>query len=118
MQESPITPYLNDDRPSNGREFIAIASQLLSSPIGRGYDVDPGQTVKSVNGRIPQNFRDFVKLLRDVQGEFVVIEFNENRCDRIVFRRAEVDAVTEKIMDSNGIRHASSSDVRDLLEKK
>lgn len=117
IQESPITPYLHDDRPSNGREFIAIASQLLSSPIGRGYDVDPGQTVKSVNGRIPQNFRDFVKLLRDVQGEFVVIEFNENLSDHIVFRRAEVDAVTEKIMDSNGIRHASSSDVRDLLEK-
>lgn len=117
FRQSPITPYIFDDRPSDGRQFVAIVCPLLSSPVGRGYEVRPGQTVKSVNGSTFANFREFVQALRDVKDEFVVFEFNELGTERIVLRAAEIEAATEKLMDSNGIRRQCSKDVRDIWEK-
>jgi len=115
--DSPIAGLLSDDRPSGGREIVALASPLLSHPVGRGYDPGPGQTVKSVNGKAFANFREFVKFLNDLEDEYVVFEFNERPAERLVFKRAEIEAATEKIMDSNGIRRQCSKDVRDVWEK-
>ena len=117
FRQSPITPYIFDDRPSDGREFVSVACPLLSSPIGRGYEVMPGQSVKSVNGKTFRNFREFVQLLRGMKDEFVVFEFNELGTERLVLRTAEIEAATEKLMDSNGIRRQCSKDVRDIWEK-
>lgn len=117
LGESPITAYLADDRPSGGKQFVAVASPLLSSPIARGYEVMPGQTVKSVNGKTFANFREFAQVLHDLKDEYVVFEFNEFGLERIVFKRSEVEAATEKLMDSNGIRRRCSKDVADLLDK-
>ena len=116
--ESPVGAYFSDDRPSNGKQFIAVTSPLLSSPIGRGYEVMPGQTLKSVNGKTFANFREFVQGLRDLTDEFVVFEFNESNVERIVLKRSEIEAATEKLMDSNGIRRQCSKDVRDVWEKE
>jgi hypothetical protein len=91
---------------------------LLSSPIGRGYEVMPGQTLKSVNGKTFANFREFVQGMRDLTDEFVVFEFNESNVERIVLKRSEIEAATEKLMDSNGIRRQCSKDVRDVWEKE
>jgi hypothetical protein len=73
--------------------------------------------VKSVNGKTFKNFREFVQLLREIKDEFVVFEFNELGTERIVLRSADIEAATEKLMDSNGIRRQCSKDVRDLWEK-
>ncbi len=117
-QQSPITPFIEDDRPSDGREFVAVASPLLSSPMARGYDAIPGQTVKCVNGKTFKDFAEFVGILRDLKDEFVVFEFNERPCERIVFKRADVEAASEKVMESNGIRRQCSKDVQSIWEGK
>lgn len=116
--QSPIIPYITDDRPSGGKQFVAIASPLLSSPIARGYEVAAGQTVKCVNGKTFANFREFVQVLRDLTDEFVVFEFNETGFERIVLRRSDIESATEKLMDSNGIRRQCSKDVADVWEKE
>ena len=116
--ESPISPFLDDDRSSGGKQFVAVASDLFSSPIARGYEVSPGQTVKSVNGKTFANFSEFVALLRDLKDEYVTFEFNEVGVERIVFRRGDVEAATEKLMDSNGIRRQCSKDMTDIWEKR
>jgi S1-C subfamily serine protease len=117
FRQSPITPYIFDDRPSDGREFVSVVCPLLSSPVARGYEVMPGQSVKSVNGKTFKNFREFVQLLRDTKDEFVVFEFNELGTERIVLRTAEIEEATEKLLDSNGIRRQCSKDVRDIWDK-
>ncbi len=117
LWQSPITPFLGDDRPSGGKQFVSVVSPLLSSPLARGYDAIPGQTVKAVNGKTFSNFREFAQVLHDLKDEFVVFEFYEPVGERIVFKRSEVDAATEKLMDSNGIRRRCSKDVADLLDK-
>lgn len=116
--QSPIAPYLMDDRPSEGRQFVCVASPLLSHPVARGYGVQPGQTVKSVNGKTFANFAEFVTVLRSLDGEFVEFDFHEEGVESLVFRRAEIEAATEPIMDSNGIRRQCSKDVRDLWERE
>ncbi len=115
--ESPNAPLITDERPSDGRQIVAVASPLLSHPVGRGYEVNPGQTVKSVNGKTFVNFTEFVKILNDLQDEFVVFDFNERGIERLVFKRAEIEAATEKIMDSNGIRRPCSKDVQAIWTK-
>ncbi len=116
--ESPIGAYFSDDRPSGGKQFVAVTSPLLSSPMSRGYEAAPGQTVKSVNGKTFANFREFVQLLRGLTDEFVVFEFYETTTERLVLRRSEIEDATEKLMDSNGIRRQCSKDVRDIWEKE
>jgi hypothetical protein len=86
---------------------------MMSSPVGRGYDVIPGQTVKSVNGKEFRNFAEFVDVMRDLDGEWIVLEFNERGVERLVFRRQEFMDATEAVMESNGIRQQASKDIRD-----
>lgn len=113
--DSPVLGALNSDRPSGGREFVAVLCPLMSHPCARGYDAVPGQTVKSVNGRGFANFAEFVALMREVsrgKDEWVTLEFHERGIERLVFRRAEIEDATERVMDANGIRQQASKDVR------
>jgi hypothetical protein len=109
---SPVLPAMSDDSPAQGKEFVAVLCPLLSHPIARGYDGVPGQTVKSVNGKTFANFAEFVAILRALDEEWVVFEFNERGIERIVFRASEIEAATERVMDANGIRQQASKDVR------
>jgi S1-C subfamily serine protease len=113
MGGGPVIPALADSRPSDGREIVAVLGPMMSSPVGRGYDVIPGQTVKSVNGKEFRNFAEFVDVMRDVDGEWLVFEFNERGIERLVFRRQEFMDATEPVMESNGIRQQASKDIRD-----
>lgn len=115
--EGPVSSAVTDERPSGGKQVVAVASPLLSHPVGRGYEVNPGQSVKSVNGKTFANFAEFVQLLNDLKDEYVVFEFNERGIERLVFKRTEIEAATEKIMDSNGIRRPCSKDVQAIWTK-
>jgi hypothetical protein len=113
MGGGPVIPALADSRPSDGREIVAVLGPMMSSPVGRGYDVIPGQTVRSVNGKEFRNFAEFVDVMRDLDGEWIVIEFNERGIERLVFRRQEFMDATEPVMEANGIRQQASKDIRD-----
>ncbi len=117
-EPGPALDGLFDRRSSGGKELIAVASPLLTHPTARGYEVLPGQTVRTVNGTEVKNFAEFVALLRDLKDEFVVFEFNERACERIVFRRAEVEPASERLMESNGIRRQCSKDVQAIWDKQ
>ena len=111
----PVIPAAMDDRPAGDKEIVAVLGPMMSSPVARGYDVAPGQTVKSVNGRGFANFAEFVALMREVsrgKDEWVTLEFHERGIERLVFRRAEIEDATERVMDANGIRQQASKDVR------
>jgi S1-C subfamily serine protease len=114
----PTLQYLLDTRPSKGREVVGVLCPQMSSPIARGYSVKSGQTVKTVNGKPVSNFGEFVDLMRDSDGEWLVLEFNETGIERLVFRRAEVLESTERVMESNGIRQQASKDIRDRWTQK
>jgi S1-C subfamily serine protease len=110
---SPALPFLMDSRPAKDKELVAVLCPMMSSPIARGYDAMPGQTVKSVNGKTFADFGGFVDLMRDAQGDWLVLEFNEQGAERLVFKRQEFMDSTEAVMDANGIRQQASKDIRD-----
>jgi S1-C subfamily serine protease len=111
-QGGPVLAAAMDERPANGKEIVAVLGPMMSSPVGRGYDVIPGQTVKSVNGKAVANFGEFVDALRDLDGEWLVLEFNEPGVERMVFRRKEFMDATEPVMEANGIRQQASKAIR------
>jgi S1-C subfamily serine protease len=112
----PVIPAAMDDRPAGGKEIVAVLGPMMSSPIGRGYDVAAGQTVKSVNGQSFANFGEFVDAMRALEGEWLVLEFNEPGVERLVFRRKEFMDSTEQVMEANGIRQQASKEVRERWE--
>jgi hypothetical protein len=107
-----------DSRPAKDKELVAVLCPMMSSPIARGYDAMPGQTVKSVNGKTFADFGGFVDLMRDAQGDWLVLEFNEQGAERLVFKRQEFMDSTEAVMDANGIRQQASKDIRDRWNGK
>jgi hypothetical protein len=108
VDRSPAT----DDEP---KEFVTILTPPMSHPMVRGYQVHPGQTVKSVNGQTFRDFKEFVTILQGLDEEYVVFEFNEMPSNPLTFRRSEVADATDSVMESNGIRYRASKDIRNLL---
>jgi len=57
-----------------------------------------------------QSLRQLVALLRDVKEDFVKIEFDQEGGESLVFPRAQMAAVTEEILNDNGVRAQGSAD--------
>jgi hypothetical protein len=108
----PVLPAAMDSRPAGGKEIVAVLGPMMSSPVGRGYDVTPGQTVKSVNGKPIANFGEFIDAMRAPDGDWITLEFNEPGVERLVFRRKEFMDATESVMEANGIRQQVSKGMR------
>jgi hypothetical protein len=54
--------------------------------------------------------------MRALEGEWLVLEFNEPGVERLVFRRKEFMDSTEQVMEANGIRQQASKGVRERWE--
>ena len=69
------------------------------------------KVVKTVNGTPIRNLAHLVAVLRDCKDEFVVFEFQGRDAETPVFRRQELLAQTEEILNDNGIRSQGSPDL-------
>ena len=112
--KGPFIEHFMDKTPADGKEIVTLLSPLLSHPVGRGYDVYAGQTVKSVNGKEFDNFTEFVDIIANLEDEWIVIKFNEEMASALVFNRQELYDSTSDVMESNGIRRAASKGFRNL----
>jgi S1-C subfamily serine protease len=112
--KGPFIEHFMDSTPADGKEIVTLLSPLLSHPVGRGYDVFAGQTVKSINGEEFDNFTEFVDIIANLEDEWIVIKFNEEIASTLVFNRNELYESTADVMESNGIRRAASKGFRNL----
>ena len=112
--KGPFIEHFMDKTPADGKEIVTLLSPLLSHPVGRGYDVSAGQTVKTVNGTEFDNFTEFVDIIANLEDEWIVIKFNEGIASLLVFNRQELYDSTSDVMESNGIRRAASKEFRGL----
>jgi len=74
--------------------------------------------VEKVNGIPIKNLKHLVEVLRDAQGEFITIEFNNRGGETLVFPRAAMVAATDDILSDNGIRSQGSADTLALWYAK
>ncbi|MBI1368021.1 MAG: trypsin-like serine protease [Planctomycetes bacterium] len=106
------------DQPGEVQELVIIASPFLPHKLVKGYSDHTMQVVSSVNGVEVKSLHQLAQLLRDAKDEYITFEFAGNHGEMLVFRRAEIEAASEDILNDNGIRQPYSDDLRDVFEKK
>jgi S1-C subfamily serine protease len=116
--ESPLLTRLSDVKAFKDEELVAISSPMFSHKITKGYNNPILAVVSEVNGVKIKNLRHLVETLRDSKDEFVVFKFDDKRGESIVFKRKEMMAATDDILNDNGIREPYSKDLRDAWEKE
>jgi S1-C subfamily serine protease len=120
QQNSPLVTRRYDKPRFDGEELVVVASPMFPHRITKGYD-DPERFVLSeVNGQRVKSLQHLVQLLRDDTQPQITLKFaraSRRTHETMVFNRAELLESTAKIIEENGIRYPSSSDLRPLWEK-
>ncbi len=115
---SPILSRGFGKRAFPDEQLVTVCSPLLPHRITKGYDVDYFPCVAKVNGVKIKNLKHLIETLRDCKDEFVTFEWTDQHVENIVFKRAEIVAATDEILDDNGIRSRSSADLSDIWPAK
>jgi len=115
---SPILSRGFGKRAFPDEQLVTVCSPLLPHRITKGYDVDYFPCVAKVNGVKIKNLKHLIETLRDCKDEFVTFEWTDQHVENIVFKRTEIVAATDEILDDNGIRSRSSTDLADIWPAK
>jgi hypothetical protein len=107
-----------------GEELVVLAPPMFPHKIIKGYSTKLAFGVVShVNSVKIRNLRHLVETIRVSTDAYIAIRFansgngvrfgnTENAV--VVFRRQELESVTQDILEDNGIRYQVSKDLRDL----
>lgn len=115
-RSSPLITRLNDSATAEQEQLIVISSTMFSDKITKGYGDPFSQVIKDINGIKIKNIRDLVKVINNIKGPYIEINFAGNYVETMIFRKDEMAAATEDILSENGIRFQCSSDLMDLLK--
>ncbi|MCA9234690.1 MAG: trypsin-like peptidase domain-containing protein [Planctomycetales bacterium] len=114
--DSPVIARMMDSRREPGEEIVVVATRMFPHPSIQGYSNYPFGAIGSVNGVEVKNLRHLAQLLDDCQDEFVRFEPSDHS-EPLVFRRDEIEAATESILEDEGIRYQASPTLRDVFEE-
>lgn len=115
---SPLLTRTTDELEFPGEELVVIPSNPFSSPLMKGYNSPTLATLSAINGVSVKNLRHAAELLCACEDEFVRFEFADRGCDTMVFKRSEIEAATEAVLEDNSIRSQYSDDLREVFEKR
>jgi S1-C subfamily serine protease len=110
---SPLIERQFDKPRFEGEELVAFSNRMFPHRITKGYSTMPFGVVSKVNDVPVQNLRHLATLLRDATGKYLVLTMAGNY-ETLVFDRTELAAATEQILEDEGIRYQSSSDLREF----
>ena len=117
MLQSPLLSRLYDKPAEPGEQLVVIATRMFPHVSIKGYDNGPLGVISKLNGKPVKNLRSLGEMLRDNKDEFLRFEMAQ-RGESLIFRRSEMEAVTEEILSNEGIRYQCSDSLRDLFEKE
>ncbi len=107
---SPLLKRLLDKPAFEGEGLVVVSSPFFPHRLANGYGNPMVSVVRSVNGIPIRSLAHLVEVLRDAKDEFVVFEFDGVGNEGLVFRRAEMLAATDEILNDNGVRSQGSAD--------
>jgi S1-C subfamily serine protease len=99
-------------------ELVVISSPFFPDALAKGYSQANGGVVRSINDVPVRDLKHLVALLRDLKDEYVVVKFDSENAETLVFRRAELVAQTEHILDDNGVRAQGSPELMAVWQGK
>jgi len=112
QSSSPLLTRLDDNASDDQEELVLIASGMFSHKITKGYDNPFAQVIEEVNGHKIRSLRHLVKVFNEISGEYIEITFAGSYMETIIFRKDEMEAITEEILTENGIRFQYSDDLK------
>ena len=115
---SPLVTRLGDTPSADREELVVVSSPFFPHKLASGYSSQSAGVVYSVNGIQIRSLKHLVAVLRDLQDEFVVFEFDHRDGEALVFPRKDMVAATEEILTDNGVRAQGSSDLMDVWNAK
>jgi S1-C subfamily serine protease len=115
---SPLITRLGDTPSADREELVVISSPFFPHKLAAGYSNQSAGVIYSINGIQIHSLKHLVAVLRDLQDEFVVIEFDHRDGEALVFPRKEMVAATEDILTDNGVRAQGSSDMLEVWQAK
>jgi hypothetical protein len=115
---SPLITRLGDSPSAEREELVVISSPFFPHKLAAGYSNQSGGVIYSVNGVQIRGLRHLVSVLRDLQDEFVVIEFDHRDGEALVFPRKQTMDATEEILTDNGVRAQGSPDMMEVWQSK
>jgi S1-C subfamily serine protease len=99
-------------------ELVVISSPFFPDALAKGYSQANGGVVRAINDVPVRDLKHLVALLRDLKDEYVVLKFDRDSSETLVFRRAELVAQTEHILDDNGVRAQGSPELMAVWQGK
>ena len=109
--DNPLVTRRGDSPAFPGEQLVVVSSPFFPHDSAKGYDNATASVVRTINGIPIKNLRHLVEVLRDCRDEYLRIEFAGRNRENLVFRRAELAAATEEILNDNGIRSQTSPDL-------
>ncbi len=115
---SPLITRRSDLPAFEGEELVMIPSPFFTHALAKNYSPPVMRIVTSINEISVKNLRHLVEIIRDSKEEFIRIELAGKGPETPVFRRREMIAATEQILNDNGIRAQGSPDMLSVWERK
>jgi len=115
LRDSPLFKRSRDKPAFPGEELVILGSRLFPHRIAEGYDPQFFAVVSDVNGLKVKNLTHLVEVLRDTEDEFVVLRL-AGSYETLAFRRDELAAATEEILEDEGIRYQFSDDLKQIWQ--
>ncbi len=117
VRQSPIArnSYQVEEFPGQG--FVTVLTPMFTHAITEGYEPLDLPTLKAVNGVEIKNLTHLVETLRELDDEWVVFDWYDVQQEQLVFRRAEIEAATEEILEDNGIRRQMSPQFEEIWNR-
>ncbi len=115
---SPLITRLGDTPSAEREELVVISSPFFPHKLAAGYSNQSAGVIYSVNGLQIRSLKHLVQVLRDLQDEFVVFEFDHRDGEALVFPRKEMVEATEDILTDNGVRAQGSPDMMEIWQNK
>jgi len=113
---SPILQRMSDEPKFEGEQLVIGPYRMFTSAVSKGYDVGYFPVLKSVNGTDIKNLRHLVETVKSSTDEFLIFAWADDGVETLVFKRLELLASTDEILEDNSIRNQMSDDVKDLWE--
>jgi len=116
--KSPLVTRAFDPPDAETAELVVVSSPFFPHKLANGYGNPAGSVVSSINGTRVSSLHQLVALLRDLEDEFVTVEFDQRSAESMVFPRLAMVAATEEILTDNGVRAQGSPDTLAVWDAK
>lgn len=102
--------YLRDGEIEEDRDEVVVLTSVFDEGVNSGYSRLRRKIIEKVNGNKVPNLREFVQMIEEAEGPFILIETEDHK--ELVFDKEEAKRKNHSILKRYFIPHDRSEDLR------